>query len=224
MFFRFREAAIPPRIVRSVAGPAKQGEAPDFARDLMVLWVTTRDMHLALASCEGEQGKSFRGPAPAPPFSSPGHQFDGARGTGRADAAPAMRHAFLEGLRPTLHIAHRGGAHLAPENTLPAFRAAVERWRTDMLELDLHATRDGELVVSHDPTVQRCTDGDGRIADQTFAELQRLDAGFHFSSDGGRTHPFRGQGARMPTFREVLRAFPGLRLNVEVKAEAPGVE
>src|SRR5262245_35099365 len=135
-----------------------------------------------------------------------------------------MRHPFLEGLRPTLHIAHRGGALLAPENTLPAFRAAVERWRTDMLELDLHATRDGELVVSHDPTVQRCTDGDGRIADQTFAELQRLDAGFHFSSDGGGTHPFRGQGLRIPTFREVLRAFPGLRLNVEVKAEAPGVE
>ena len=135
-----------------------------------------------------------------------------------------MRHAFLEGLRPTLHIAHRGGALLAPENTLPAFRMAVERWRTDMLELDLHATRDGELVVSHDPTLQRCTDGDGRIADQTLAELQRLDAGFHFSPDGGRTHPFRGQGVRIPTFREVLRDFPGLRLNVEVKAEAPGVE
>lgn len=135
-----------------------------------------------------------------------------------------MRHPFLEGLRPTLHIAHRGGALLAPENTLAAFRAGVERWRTDMLELDLHASRDGELIVSHDPTLQRCTDGDGRIADFTLAELQRLDAGFHFSRDGGRTHPFRGQGVRLPTFREVLRAFPGLRLNVEVKVEAPGVE
>ncbi len=135
-----------------------------------------------------------------------------------------MRHPFLEGLRPTLHIAHRGGALLAPENTLAAFRAAVDRWRTDMLELDVHATRDGELVVSHDPTLQRCTDGHGRIADHTLAELQRLDAGFHFSPDGGRTHPFRDQGVRVPTFVEVLRSFPGLRLNVEVKAEAPGVE
>lgn len=135
-----------------------------------------------------------------------------------------MHHPFLEGLRPTLHISHRGGALLAPENTLVAFRAAVERWRTDMLELDVHATRDGELIVSHDPTLQRCTDGDGRIVDHPLAELQRLDAGFHFSPDGGRTHPFRGQGVRLPTFREVLRAFPGLRLNVEVKAEAPGVE
>jgi len=135
-----------------------------------------------------------------------------------------MRHPFLEGLRPTLHIAHRGGALLAPENTLAAFRSALERWRTDMLELDVHATRDGGLVVSHDPTLQRCTDGDGRIADHTLAEVQRLDAGFQFSPDGGRTFPFRGQGVRLPTFREVLRAFPGVRLNVEVKAEAPGIE
>ena len=135
-----------------------------------------------------------------------------------------MHHPFFKGLRPTLHIAHRGGALLAPENTIPAFRMAVEHWRTDMLELDLHATRDGELVVSHDPTLQRCTDGDGRIADHTLAELQRLDAGFHFSADGDRTHPFRGQGLQIPTFREVLKAFPALPLNVEVKAEAPGVE
>jgi len=135
-----------------------------------------------------------------------------------------MGHPFLEGLRPTLHIAHRGGALLAPENTLPAFRAAVERWRTDVLELDVHATREGELVVSHDPTVQRCTDGHGRIADHTLAELQRLDAGFHFSSDDAQTHPFRGKGVRMPSFREVLRAFPGVRMNVEVKTEAPGIE
>ena len=66
--------------------------------------------------------------------------------------------------------------------------------------------------------------GRGGIADQTLAELQRLDAGFQFTPDGGRTFPFRGQGVRLPTFREVLRAFPGMRLNVEVKAEAPGIE
>jgi len=135
-----------------------------------------------------------------------------------------MAHPFLQGLRPTLHISHRGGALLAPENTLVAFRAAVERWHTDMLELDLHATRDGELVVSHDPTVQRCTDGEGRIADLTLAEIKGLDAAFHFSADGGRTQPHRGLGIRVPSFREVLRTFPDVRLNVEVKAEAPGIE
>jgi glycerophosphoryl diester phosphodiesterase len=131
---------------------------------------------------------------------------------------------FLQSLRPTLHISHRGGAHLAPENTLVAFGAAVERWRTDMLELDVHLSRDGALVVSHDPTVQRCTDGEGRIAELRWAELERLDAGHHFSRDGGRTHPFRGRGVKLPLFREVLRAFPGTPLNVEVKAEARGIE
>ncbi|MFP2909905.1 glycerophosphodiester phosphodiesterase [Pyxidicoccus sp. 3LFB2] len=132
--------------------------------------------------------------------------------------------AFLQGLRPTLHIAHRGGAALAPENTLGAFRQAVERYRTDMLELDVHLTRDGEVVVAHDDTLERCTDGTGPLAALTLAELRRLDAGFHFSPDGGRTFPFRGQGARIPTLREVLRAFPAVRLNVELKPDVPGIE
>ncbi len=134
----------------------------------------------------------------------------------------AFSHPFLRDLRSPLHISHRGGAALAPENTLAAFRMAVERYRTDMLELDVHQTRDGVLVVSHDPTVDRCTDGAGRIAELTLAELQRLDAGRRFTRDWGRTFPFRGKGVRLPTLEEVLRAFPGLRLNIELKADAPG--
>ena len=70
---------------------------------------------------------------------------------------------FLRGLRPTLHIAHRGGAALAPENTLDAFRQAVERYRIDMLELDVHLTRDGEVVVAHDDTLERTTNGRGQV-------------------------------------------------------------
>lgn len=131
---------------------------------------------------------------------------------------------FLRGLRPTLHIAHRGGAALAPENTLAAFRQAVERYRTDMLELDIHLTRDGELVVAHDATLERCTDGTGPLAALTLAELQRLDAGYTFTPDEGRTFPFRGQGVCIPSFRELLRAFPNLRLNVELKPDVPGIE
>ncbi len=156
-----------------------------------------------------------------------------------------MTHRFLEGLRPTVHIAHRGGAELAPENTLVAFRSAVERWRTQMLELDVHATRDGELVVAHDATVDRCTDGTGPVAGFDWTGLAKLDAGYRFSPGGaessvhperseaqsrggpvcsGRTevgptaHPFRGQGVRIPRLVEVLRAFPDLRLNIELKA------
>ena len=129
---------------------------------------------------------------------------------------------FFHGLRPTLHIAHRGGAALAPENTEAAFRAAVERWRTDMLELDVHLTADGALVVAHDDTLERCTNGEGRIVDYTLGHLQRLDAGYRFTPDGGHTFPFRGQGVRMPSLREVLLAYPGLPLNVELKQATPG--
>jgi glycerophosphoryl diester phosphodiesterase len=134
------------------------------------------------------------------------------------------RPAFLQGLKPTLHISHRGGAALAPENTLEAFRMAVERYRTDMLELDVHLTRDGEVVVAHDDTLERCTDGTGPLAALTLAELKRLDAGFGFSPDGGQSFPFRGRGARIPTLRELLRAFPSLRLNIELKPDVPGIE
>ena len=133
-------------------------------------------------------------------------------------------HLFFAGLRPTLHIAHRGGAQLAPENTFPAFTLAVEQFQTDMLELDVHRTRDGVWVVSHDETVDRCTDGSGEIAAMALEEIQRIDAGYRFTPDQGRTFPFRGQGVRIPTLREVLERFPHVRLNVDVKRAGEGTE
>jgi glycerophosphoryl diester phosphodiesterase len=131
--------------------------------------------------------------------------------------ASMIDHPFFRGLSrgQTLHIAHRGGAAIAPENTLVAFRAAVERYGTDMLELDVQPTADGELVVFHDDTLDRCTDGSGPVAAHTLAQIRRLDAGYRFARDGA--FPFRGQGVGVPTLREVLRAFPDLRLNVELK-------
>jgi glycerophosphoryl diester phosphodiesterase len=122
-------------------------------------------------------------------------------------------------LKPTLHISHRGGSALAPENTMTAFRDAVDRWKTDVLELDVHATRDGVLVVHHDASVDRCTDGTGAIASMTAKEIERLDAGHRFTIDGA-TFPHRARGLRVPRFREVLDAFPSTRLNVELKGEA----
>ncbi len=132
-------------------------------------------------------------------------------------------HPFLRGLAPTLLVAHRGGADLAPENTLVAFGAALREHGADMLELDVHAARDGELVVAHDDTLERCTDGEGPLADLTAAELARLDAGHRFSPDGA-TFPWRGRGVGIPRFVDVLRAFPGARLNVELKPDTPGLE
>jgi glycerophosphoryl diester phosphodiesterase len=124
-------------------------------------------------------------------------------------------HRYLAGA--PLLIAHRGGSHLAPENTLFAFRRAIRWWRADLLEIDVHPTRDGDCVVIHDPTVDRTTDGHGRVADFTVAELHRLDAGYRFTPDGGASHPFRGRGIRLSTLREVLEELPHARVNVEVK-------
>jgi glycerophosphoryl diester phosphodiesterase len=131
-------------------------------------------------------------------------------------------HPFLRGLWPTLHIAHRGGAALAPENTVAAFRRAVDEFATDMIELDVHVTRDGEVVVAHDDTLDRCTDGEGRLAERSFAELLALDAGYRFTADG-RTYPYRGVGLRIPRLADVLAEFGG-RLNVELKPTGPGLE
>ena len=131
-------------------------------------------------------------------------------------------HPFLAGLEPTLLIAHRGGAALAPENTLPAFDMAVERYRADMIELDVHVTRDGEIVVAHDPDLSRCTDGEGPIAEHTLSQLEGLDAGYRFSRDGV-THPYRGLGLRIPRLTEVLARF-GVRMNIDVKPPVPGLE
>jgi glycerophosphoryl diester phosphodiesterase len=133
-------------------------------------------------------------------------------------------HKFFEGLQPTLHIAHRGGAALAPENTLPAFRQAVEKYRTQMLELDVHLTRDGEVVVAHDHTLERCTDGSGPLSALSYSELTKLDAGYRFTLDGGETFPFRGQAVRIPRLVEVLRAFPQMKINVELKESDNGLE
>lgn len=129
--------------------------------------------------------------------------------------APRPGHAFFAGA-PQL-IAHRGGAGLAPENTMAAFRQAVESWDADILEMDVRLTADGRVVVIHDETVDRTTDGTGRLSDMTWARARELDAGFHFTGPRGE-RPCRGTGVRLPLFEEVLDAFPGVRIVVEPKA------
>jgi len=119
-----------------------------------------------------------------------------------------------------LFFAHRGGAALAPENTLVAYEKGVALG-ADALELDIHTTRDGVTVVIHDPTVDRTTDGHGVVANLTLAELQRLDAGYRFTPDGGRTYPYRGQGVTIPTLREVFERFPDRRVNIDLKQDTP---
>jgi glycerophosphoryl diester phosphodiesterase len=119
-----------------------------------------------------------------------------------------------------LFFAHRGGSALAPENTLPAFEQGVA-FGADALELDIQTTREGEIVVIHDPTVDRTTNGAGPVASYTLEELRRLDAGYRFSPDGGQTYPYRGQGIAIPTMREVFERFPTLRVNIDLKESSP---
>lgn len=120
-------------------------------------------------------------------------------------------------------MAHRGASFDAPENTMEAFHRAVNVGARG-LELDVHMTLDGEVVVIHDDTVDRTTDGIGFVRDMTFEELRGLDAGYRFTPDGGLTYPFRGRGVRVPTLREVYGAFPGTAINVEIKEAQLGVE
>jgi len=118
-----------------------------------------------------------------------------------------------------LLVAHRGGSLLAPENTLAAFRMAVDEWWADMLELDVRLTRDGAVVVIHDATVDRTTDATGAVADHTLAEIQSFDAGYRFVDETG-VHTYRGRGITIPTLDEVLSEFPSMRINVEAKEPA----
>ena len=97
----------------------------------------------------------------------------------------------IETKRP-LVFAHRGGGGLIPENTLAAFEYSA-KMGVDVLELDVHATADGALVVHHDRSVDRTTDGRGLVSELTLDALKKLDAGYVFSTDGGQTFPFRGQ-------------------------------
>jgi glycerophosphoryl diester phosphodiesterase len=114
--------------------------------------------------------------------------------------------------------AHRGGAGLAPENTMAAIRNALSLG-VDVIELDLHVSADGSIVVIHDATLERTTNGRGAVRGTSLAALQRLDAGAWFNA--------RFAGERIPTLREVLDAILSsgndrVRLNLETKYDTRG--
>ena len=113
--------------------------------------------------------------------------------------------------------AHRGASAELPENTLPAFARAVEIG-VDALETDVHLTRDGQLIVAHDPTAARMTGASAAWTDLDLADVRRLDAGWGFiAPDGAR--PFAGKAIGIPAFEDVLDAFPAMRINVDLKGD-----
>jgi glycerophosphoryl diester phosphodiesterase len=121
-----------------------------------------------------------------------------------------------------LVIAHRGGAGLWPENTMHAFEGA-RKLGVDVIETDVRSTADGALVLIHDASVERTTNGAGSVDEMTLAELKKLDAGYRWSADGGKSFPFRGRGLSVPMLEEVFRAFPQMNFNIEPKQETPSI-
>lgn len=128
--------------------------------------------------------------------------------------------AYFAPTRPRV-FGHRGAAGVAPENTLPSFALALALGATH-LELDVHATADGEIVVLHDALLDRTTDGSGPVSARAWADVAALDAGYRFTHDGQR-FPYRGQGVRIPRLAELLRAVPDVPLNIEIKQRTPSI-
>lgn len=156
-----------------------------------------------------------------------------------AQAVVVLDNPWLE--RAPINIAHQGGAKEAPSNTLFAFKRADDLG-ADVLELDVHATVDGHLVVIHDTTVDRTTDGGGRVDQMTLEQIKELDAAFWWSPGTvdcnnpdncdwvyrgvatGDVEPPEGYEAndfKVPTLREVLDTFPAAFINIEIKRTAP---
>jgi glycerophosphoryl diester phosphodiesterase len=113
-------------------------------------------------------------------------------------------------------IGHRGNRAYAPENTIESFAQAITLG-ADAIEFDVRLSADGIPVVHHDPTLTRTTDGIGEIARTDFVKLKDLDAGANFTRDGGKTYPYRGAGHRIPTFEDVIEAFPSTPFLIEIK-------
>lgn len=115
----------------------------------------------------------------------------------------------MEEKRRVLNIAHRGASGVAPENTISAFKRAIELG-ADMIECDIHQTKDGEIVVIHDKNLARTTNGRGLVEDYTLHELKKLDAGSWFSPE------FAGE--KIPTLEETLELIKGkVGINIEIK-------
>jgi glycerophosphoryl diester phosphodiesterase len=117
-----------------------------------------------------------------------------------------------------LVFAHRGGGAIAPENTIAAFDRGLALG-ADGLELDVHLSADGVVMVHHDHTLERTTNLQGFIRHLTAGELTRADAGWHFRE--GDTYPWRGRGMGVPTLSEVLDRYRGVRIIIELKTGSP---
>ena len=113
-------------------------------------------------------------------------------------------------------IAHRGGSLEVPENTILAFEHALTLDPQIVFEMDVRLTADDQLVVIHDDTLERTSNGFGTVREKTLSDLLLLDAGYSFTDEKGE-HPYRGKGVKIPTLEEVLIKFPTTRIVLDLK-------
>lgn len=136
-------------------------------------------------------------------------------------ALPRKQPPVFPELQKPLLLAHQGGELLAPTNTMAAFDMAHTIGGTNFLDIDVHMTKDGHLVGIHDETVDRTTNGHGRVDSFTLAELQELDAGYHFQDLQGE-YSYRGKGVRIAALEEIFSKYGDTYyLHFEIKDTYP---
>lgn len=126
---------------------------------------------------------------------------------------------FFAGEKPRI-IGHRGASGETPENTLTSFQRALEDG-AGFIELDVRGSKDGDVVIIHDATLARTTNGRGRVSRYSLKELKGLDAGYRFTLDGGRSYPYRGKKIEIPTLKELFSTLPQARAIIEIKQARP---
>ncbi|MEN8041434.1 MAG: glycerophosphodiester phosphodiesterase [Actinomycetota bacterium] len=124
---------------------------------------------------------------------------------------------YFTGEHP-IRLAHRGSRELWPENTWHAFDRAIEDLGYKYVETDVQVTADGVVVVFHDDTLERCTNGVGRVDEWRWEDLQHLDAAYRFSPDG-ESFPLRGQGIGISRLDDTFDRYPDLYVNIDLKAK-----
>jgi glycerophosphoryl diester phosphodiesterase len=129
-------------------------------------------------------------------------------------------HSYFDG--EPLVLAHRGASAYAPDHTLKAIELAIEHG-ADVIEADVHLSRDGQPVLHHSGDLAENTEETGPLKARTLDELRRLDAGFRFTRDGGANFPYRGAGHRIITLAEALESFPDTRFNLDIKKRRAAV-
>lgn len=117
-----------------------------------------------------------------------------------------------------IRFAHRGSRILWPENTWHAFDHAVEDLGYQYVETDVQVTADGVVLVFHDDTLERCTNGVGKVAEWRWEDLRHLDAAYNFSPDG-ESFPLRGLGVGISRLEDTLGRYPDVFFNIDLKAD-----